>query len=368
MKPHLLAFGGLLIGFLFITGSALAAAPLPTQPVADILGAKTVVALKSPASLPRLEFGQNISITTDTDRDLITAGKSVTVTGKVNGDLITAGAIVDIKGEVTNNLIVAGANVTIEGTVDKNVIVAAGDVKIAPNAHINGYLLSTGGSLTVAGKIDGSVKFTGSELTFVKGAVVGGEFQGDVEKVTGVESAQIGGSKNITISETKEVTKPRREAWAKSFTILKLIEFLGKLVVLVALIFVLGKHVNTLTQFVTSPATALGWGLVKLVVVPVAIVLMMITFVGIPLGALTLVVYIISLYLSQFVVAMAVGRLLGERLVKNSNLYLQGSMGLILLIGLSWIPVVGWVVKLISLLIGLGAIWQWERLLLARNK
>lgn len=324
---------------------------------------------KTPAPLPRFVFGQNAVVTDDTDRDLFIAGKSVIVAGKVNGDLFVAGGTVNVKGDVTGNIVAAGGTVTVNGNVGKNIIMAGGDIQVSTTSHTNGYLLAAGGTLNIQGKVDGSTKFVGGELALGSSTVIGGELQANVDSATGIDNAKINGTKSVAINpEPSTTTKQPRKEIASAFGIWEIVSFLGKALVLLVLLRLFSTQLTGIAaNVVSSPMAALGWGLIKLIVVPFAILLMCITVIGLPLGMLTVVVYIVALYMAQFVTALSLGKFINDRWLKNTNGYLVGMVGLVILAILTIIPVVGWLVKLLSLLLGLGGIMQWEKSLFSGN-
>ena len=103
---------------------------------------------------------------------------------------------------------------------------------------------------------------------------------------------------------------------------------------------------------------SLGYGLVLFVVVPIALLLIMVTIIGIPLSLLSLLLYIILFYVAKLFVAIA----LGDKILSMLNQSGTRSQALSLLIGLIIltimykIPFIGWAVYLLSVMIGLGAI------------
>lgn len=102
-------------------------------------------------------------------------------------------------------------------------------------------------------------------------------------------------------------------------------------------------------------------GFVLLVTVPAAAVLLLFTVIGIPLAATGILLYFATLYPAQvFVVAW-----LGHRILAlarrgrevTPSVYWSLVLGSIVLVALFAIPYVGWVIRLVTMLVGFGALW-----------
>jgi hypothetical protein len=114
-----------------------------------------------------------------------------------------------------------------------------------------------------------------------------------------------------------------------------------------------------------TPLVSFGWGIVLLFLVPVLVLVLLITVVGIPIALILAALYTIALYLSQIIVGITLVRLALSRTPgwagsDRMRLWLSMLIGvpIVLLIRLLPIPF-GWTFWL-SLLIGifaLGAIW-----------
>ncbi len=100
-------------------------------------------------------------------------------------------------------------------------------------------------------------------------------------------------------------------------------------------------------------------GLVLLVVVPAAAILLLITVVGIPLAALVMAFYLVTLYLGQVAVAGWAGARIVSGLQRGGagSPYLAFTIGAIVLVVLFTLPFLGPIARLLALLVGFGALW-----------
>ncbi len=320
--------------------------------------------------LPQMSAGKVTNITSPVDRDLFAAGSQVSVDTTVSGDAYVAGSEVNIKGRLNGNLIVAGGTVTISGTVSKNLIIAGGQVIIDKSAVINGYVLGAGNELTVSGTVNGPARFAGNSFSLTNTAQIAGDLEVYSESSNIDPAAKILGEKRIT-----QAPQPQAQARnipsrvGSEFSAFNLFLFLSQILVLIVLIRILAPFIFTLVDStLKSPLAALGWGLIRLIILPFLALILLITIIGIPLGILTIFFYGLGLYLSVLISGMAVGRWLFQRKwINNENFYLQSIVGYLIIFILGWIPFVGPIIKFVALLFGLGLIFQWEKSLFSKK-
>ena len=85
----------------------------------------------------------------------------------------------------------------------------------------------------------------------------------------------------------------------------------------------------------------------------------MCTIIGLPLGIIGLVLYGVAIYLSQIPVSLLIGKLIIMQKKEPDSI---GSMigalalGLVILLVLGLIPVIGWIINLLVIIFGLGAL------------
>jgi len=98
-------------------------------------------------------------------------------------------------------------------------------------------------------------------------------------------------------------------------------------------------------------------GLVALILIPIIIILLFCTLIGIPLAIILLLFYGIAIYLSTIFVAYVLGYKIWQKVFdKDINILALGLIGLFILFLCSLIPGVRTLVSIITTLIGLGLI------------
>lgn len=100
------------------------------------------------------------------------------------------------------------------------------------------------------------------------------------------------------------------------------------------------------------PGRSAIWGLISLVVTPIAAMIAILTIVGIPLGVAVTFAYIVSLMVAMIVAAVA----LGSMILKGQSIWIHLLIGLLIIYILGSIPILGGLVRLVVLVIGLGAL------------
>jgi hypothetical protein len=131
-------------------------------------------------------------------------------------------------------------------------------------------------------------------------------------------------------------------------------------------LFVIGATLIALSQMWTErvaetvtrrSGAALLTGLIALIVMPVVTVFLMITLIGIPIALLLLALYGVALLLSGAFVAYTSGRWLLQRLHRPpTSPYKQLAVGALAVSFLMALPWFGWLVQLVLIFAGFGAL------------
>ncbi|MDQ3008086.1 MAG: polymer-forming cytoskeletal protein [bacterium] len=323
---------------------------------------------------PHFFSGESVVITEDLVGDVYVAGGSVRIDGIVDGDVLAAGGRVVINGEVTQDIRATGGTVELHGYVGQNVTLAGGEVTIADEATINGSVVVAGSKINVNGPVAGNVyvaaetaavasiiggdiTFHGDKLSLEPTASIAGNLTATVNNDSLVPvDASIAGERMVSVREQNdETTEKAFMAGAAGFGVLA---WLSSQLAAAVVLFLFPRAAATTTQAVLqSPAASFVWGVVALILPPILAVLLMITGIGLSLGVLLLLLYIIILLLADMVAGYALGkRLLQGQSGVMSNKYLQLVVGMLLLSALLLIPVLGWILKAVAFIIGLGGL------------
>jgi cytoskeletal protein CcmA (bactofilin family) len=340
----------------------------------------------------------------DINDDLYVSANEIVVDGTVRGDLIAIGNSVRVNGAVRQDVMAAGRSVEIGGTVGHAARIAGQTLLLSNGARIDGDLLAAGYK-TVDVQVDGQgggvppfVATTPSEvpvptvepgLTLRDSARVGGDLNYESSAEAQISpDAQIGGQVNRTArtptQEEEEVTSP-----VVNVLLSILRSFLALLLVGLLLVWLVPGWIRRLaTTVLERPLASLGWGVLAFVgflalgiAILLTTILLAVIFGVLTLGGLVLlfiglgvlaevalvIIFLISTnYLAQIIVSFLAGVLVLEGVGPGRGIgrVLPLVVGLVLYVILRAIPVLGFIVGLVVVLLGLGALshWVWTRL------
>lgn len=318
--------------------------------------------------------GDQVVIQGTINGDAYVAAATVDVEGTVNGDLIVAGGQVVVRGIVSDDVRAAGGSVRLSGKVGKNVTVVGGQVYVERGSKIDGGLLAAGGTVQIdgtiakdvmvsagdvgmAGSVGGNVSFTGGRFEAVQGASVGGSLTAlvDEEGDVVVPDQVVNGKVDITTGRSE---KERTILGYGAVTFwLKVVWACGLVIMGGLLTFASPRFTAALgTTIATRPGATALWGFLGLVLVPIVILILCITIIGIPIGLLVLTIYLWLLYVSELSLGVLVGKWLGGVEGKQGwALFWPVAAGIVIVQILMFIPYVRAAVIIAALVFGLGA-------------
>lgn len=306
-----------------------------------ILGGGTVV-VNGPVSQDILIGGGTISVLSDTGDDVRIGGGNITLAGKVGNDVVVAGGQTQISGAVGGDVIWAGGTLTL-------------------SAPVAGNLQLIGGEATINSHISGNVKFNGTKLTLGKDAIIDGTLDYKaVEKAVMEEGAKVMGETTYT---EQGGTKKSPLSPAGILAILSAF-FFGKFIAALLLALALGLSFKRCSFAIINNATAhpvleIGRGLIVLIVLPIASVIALITLIGIPFGALGLLLFGLLCLTSSAWAAVLVGTLVHKQFYKPADYQLTWKTvlaGVLIFSLLGFIPLIGGIAKFVLVLLALGSL------------
>lgn len=319
--------------------------------------------------------GDRVTIEGTINGDAYVAGGEVEVYGTINGDLLVAGGQVTVSGTVTDDIRAAGGTLRFAGRTGKNIAAAGGMITFEKTSDLSGNLLLFGGNVQLAGSVaeeakisagevsvtgtvNGNVEFAGGRFVTHRGALIGGDLDVLVREKNDVDIAggTVQGRVEITTREPKQASRvlgfPQWVFWAKVVWALSL------LATALLLVFLFPRQlVQTGMTIVARPGMTALWGILGLLLVPVVVLLLMGTLIGIPLALFIFGLYVWLTYLSGVSAGVVVSHWLMGLSGKNGwALFGVVVVGVLAVQILTFIPYVGVAVTLAGLLFGLGAL------------
>ena len=316
--------------------------------------------------------GANVSSDAIVTGDLVVAGSNVSLNGTVEHGIIAAGGNVIINADAGQNMRLVGGTVVFNGQTGEDLAVAGGTVNLSSSSLVTGDLMIAGGSLKIDGTVNGRVFGSGGDV------VIGGHVKGDV-KLTGINSLELtstaviegkliySSTSEATISSSAKVlggTDYQKTAGKNydfgSDSLFSIWMMLASIVL--GLVLVYGFRRTSMAIIEDNRLhfwASMGIGLVTLIVVPAAIIIFMITVIGMKLAMLLGALYWLLIAFGSIFNSLFVGSevyLLIKKSEKRRNDWLTVLIGVVITSLLVLIPYVGWLVWFGLFLSALGTV------------
>lgn len=310
----------------------------------DVNGSSALAgqSIESKGSVHGVNFlaGNKVEHTGQSDY-LVLAGNSILVSGVINNDSIIAGNVIEIDREANlkRDVVILGSDVNIRGNLNRNVIIYGGRVSID------------------GASISGNVKIYAEEIKVNDESIIGGSLSYPADA-----NASIGS--NITnIIKTEPIQGSVAENFkevlmGKVWSILSLLLIFAIFTLIMPKVF--EKINDDYNRFDFSKGVeTFAKGLVFLILVPLFSLFLLIIPFGISLSLIMIALYFIIIYLSKIFAAYLLGYKLWQKLFKtDTNILLVGILGLALLFVLDFIPGINFLVSFLTLLLGIGIIFE----------
>lgn len=312
---------------------------------------------------------ESVNIAGTVNGDVFIGAQSVKVTGTINGNLHVAASAVELTGLVKGNVYAVGGSVLINGAkVGGSVLSAGGTVNMDGDTVVTGSVLAASGTLTLSSQVKRSVYAGAGTLTLGETAKIGKDFyyaagnsQGEVN--ISPKAVILGNTyKQIVDTSQKQASMAaaRKEIpgvmnAAKVFA--TVLSFVGVLIVGFLYFKFFDSHfVGTVRILTESFWKSFGVGfLVSISFIP-ALIILLVTVVGIPVAGIAILMLILYSYLAKIVVGSALGNKLSQKMKWNMSIYPAFAFGVFLIFLLKLVPVVGGLTGLVVFWSGLGAL------------
>lgn len=275
---------------------------------------------------------------------------TVVIQGTVTGDVDVAAGSVVITGEVGGDVSGAAGSVDIRGRVGGDVSVGAGSLTLAEDAVIGGRLNAGVGSAVLAGTVGGDASLGGGDIVLEETATFRGDVRYDGDLTD--RGATVDG-RLIHDDSIGAMDQPFRGI---GDVVVDVYGFLVSLVVGLGLLAAIPERSRRLAGRVIDEPLRTGLvGLGILIGVPIGLLLLAFTIIGIPLSIIGALLFALVAWIGSIYGRYAVGEwLLGYTGVDNRWVALVVGMVAVALIGL--VPWLGGLVSFVVLLLGLGGI------------
>lgn len=322
--------------------------------------------------------GSEVRVSETGVEDLFAAGGTVTVDSDVRESAHVAGRTIRTNRMVGENLYAAGYEVSVEAPVGKDVIAAGNRVEIGPNATVAGDVLAGGQTIVVRGPVTGSVKLTGRTVE-IAGPIFG---SADItaREIRFAEGARIDGTLSYTSREAVNVPPnviasdrvtdnvdanqgPSAAGWI-AFGVAAIVILLA-LAALFALVF-RDRLARTRAVIAARPWRDLLLGIIATSALFGSILVLAASLIGIPLIPVVILLTPFAIIAGYLTTAHAIGAVVVKRArlapVNFGAAFGATALGVLILVLVSAIPILGWMIAVLAVIVGIGA---WFALMIA---
>ncbi len=362
-------------------GAAATTAPLPAQDPTEPPAATSVAQAPAAAAVEPPERPRFASVLSERVRDvggdIFLWGQSVTLAGRVGHNAFFGAQTGTVSGHVEGDVFAWAGGVMVSGEIDGDLYVGTGGVSILEGAIIHGNVICFCGSINLDGMVHGAILGSAGsaniggtayaidmevgKLALAESAIVHGDVTYESnEEAEIADTAQIGGA----LSWNREVDSDDAEAdevarfsfWGIAWTAWT---YLSNLIVGAVFLLLGGPAARApATSLRNNPAPGLGFGFVVAVVFPGACLVAIALIVTLPLGVVGLLLFGLGAFIARLVAAQFVGDWLLSRLGREgSSEYLSLAVGLLLLVLVAAIPYVGFLIRMVAIILGIGGIY-----------
>lgn len=225
------------------------------------------------------------------------------------------------------------------------------------------HAISLGGQITISGFVEGNVVALGNSVVLTETALI----EGDIVSLGGVVvqgrgSVVKGHINEINLTEMSEalslILNEEWDGWSWLFALVSMFFLLCLLVLgLIAHAFIPGQMVIISEEIKKNTLRVACWGVGGLISIIPLMVLLTMSVVGIVLVPLQMTITVVAAILGFVAVAQLLGRETLALLKKTDRgVMTQTALGLIMIWLVGWIPYLGWMVKSLVIVVGMGSV------------
>ncbi|MFA5395861.1 MAG: hypothetical protein WC346_07640 [Methanogenium sp.] len=290
------------------------------------------------------------------------SGDQVTIDQPVFDDVFAAGGVVDVNASVSS-LVAAGGIVNINAPVSGDVIVTGGVLDV--NSAVGGKVVAFGGVVTINASVGTNVIVSGGAVILGEGATVAQDAMLSGGAV--IHAGQVGG--NLTVEADSfdntgtagnlyvELEEPSQGSSTIFWAVFDILLFIGMFALGILFLAIAPKRFLMVEENVRRSAlfTTIV-GLVAIIFSPLVLILFSITVILLPMGLVGGMLLVIALLFSTLFVSASMGHIIARYLKWDAKEWQMFAVGFVIMNLLYMIPVVGFIILVITTSLGFGAV------------
>jgi len=350
----------LLISVFFISSASTVSAKILTSKDGDIKLEKSEI-----INDDLIIGAKNVTLDNTVNGDVFIGAENTTINGIVNGNLHIGSGIVILTGQVKGNVYLGSGDLTVTGSnINGSLLIGAGTALIDKDSTIKGSVFAGVGKITIDSKIDRNL-YLGAGNAFIQdNAEIGMDFyyayNENDNKISISDNAVISGNthvKKYNVNTNTDSQSVKNQLKPIKFMV-TFVSLISSLIIGLLYLKIFKKHFTESANIVSKEFwKSLGIGFLIIITILPAILILLITVVGIPLIGILLLILTLFICLSKFVVSLSLGTWLSTKFKwRKVSTYWIFALGLIVIYLLKLIPVFGGITSFLITLLGLGAL------------
>lgn len=319
--------------------------------------------------------GRTVEISGTVNGDLYVTGGQVFVDGTVNGDVLALGGSVEISGTVTNDVRLLAGQALITGKIGRNITAATATIELSPAAQIGRSAVIASGNADIEANIVGNLRLYSSSVRISDH--IGGKVTASVGQLRLTSKVVIDGpleywsNKNALIdphatvkggvthhpSFFYDLMHNKMFKWLKigsKFAGLVMNFFYSFIIGLIMLRYFPQRIDRTIEMLNTKPAQSAVAGIVLIFLLPIIMLALIITILGVPFALTLLSLTVVGFYTAKILSILWLSTHIFRRYEFKKHRKLYFSFGLIVYFILSVIPYIGGLITGAALILGIG--------------
>ncbi len=258
---------------------------------------------------------------------VVIAGGNININAPVNGDVFAAGGQISVNSDVKGKIVAAGGNIDIKGNA-RNVVITGGNINIHSTAVISRDAIISGGNVNNAGRVNGNL------------TVRSEKFQ------------NTGSAGNV-----KFMKSDFAQSFQRAISIFRILITLGFIILGIIFLRLFPVQFHKVEEEIrASTLLKTVVGFVLIIISAIVIILIAVTVIGLPVAAIMAMLFIIALMLSTLFVSFTFGKKILELLKLHAGNLWIFVLGFIVLSLLFSIPYLGWLIQIVAISLGFGAV------------
>lgn len=298
------------------------------------------ISIDAPVADDIIAAGDAISINAPVD-SAIAAGGTVSINAPVKGDILALGGQVYVNSDVGGKVVAAGGTVHLGGDVGTNLVAAGQNVKLLPGKKVGRDAYIAGQDVSSAANINGTLQVSAARFN----------------------NTGTAGEVKFHKVEAQERSEDDFKAGYSFFSLLYLLGYFVLGLILVRYLPGIFREVDEEAR--RSPLFKILLGFVMIVAAFIAILLLMASIIGLPAALISGLLFFAALLLSGSFISFSLGSWINQKAKLKSGDLASFAIGFVVLNILFYLPLLGWLIKLISVSLGLSSLIYASRRLAA---